>query len=563
MSPQPKKPQSELRCTGIVIQVGPPDMDPREAFDLAVRAVERHLVGEWGVMPLSESFNDFHVSRWSGRDLPIGQAWDLSTKLAADRDVACAEPAFRSPGIEPDPKIHLTSYEARAASFLPSGEPLPCAKDNPVWSLQISGIDDAWNLPLPDHGDGKRFGKHIVIAHPDTGYTRHDEIWHPKPKKRRILAARGYDYEDDDWDATDPLDGSFPGHGTSTASVIMSDHNPSANADWVSGAAPKAKLIPYRVADSVIHFDFTNVALAIHEAVDQGCHIISMSLGGPFPSRFLERAIDRAISNGIIVLAAAGNVWPWVVYPARYDQVLAVAAHNCRAKPWSSSAGGSQVDISAPGESVWCAETLSQANQPYVVRMGSGTSFAVATVAGACALWLAYHSRKRLIKKYGAGRLASVFRELLLTKGFERPPGWNTGKHGVGILRADRLLEAKLPATAPAAGLAAMALRAPRPAPQSTERLADYLPDADRPRLQSVMAQQLRTPPENLNALLEQLGDEFLFHVATNPALRNAIHTAASPQASLSATAARRGLSRNTTLLSNASRSLRQQMGLR
>jgi hypothetical protein len=94
------------------------------------------------------------------------------------------------------------------------------------------------------------------------------------------------------------------------------------------------------------------------------------------------------------------------------------------------------------------------------------------------------------------------------------------------------------------------------------EQLADYLPDADRPRLQSVMAHQLRTQPENLNALLEQLGDEFLFHVATNPALRNAIHTAASPQASLSATA-RRGLSRNTALRSNASRSLRRQMGLR
>ena len=76
------------------------------------------------------------------------------------------------------------------------------------------------------------------------------------------------------------------------------------------------------------------------------------------------------------------------------------------------------------------------------------------------------------------------------------------------------------------------------------------------------MAGQLRTRPENLDDLLGQLGDELLFHVATNPALRNAIHGAASPQASLSATA-RRGLSRNTMLLSNASRSLRRQMGLR
>lgn len=552
----------ETVCTGIVIQVGPPGIDPSRAFELALDLVSRRLSGEWGVMPFSDNFNDFHVSRWSGRPLPIGRAWDLAETLAADREVVSAEPAFRCPGLEPDPqdrKRHLTSYEARAAAIFPSKE-LPCAKDNPIWSIQNAGIDRAWKLRLPDHGKGNRFGKGIVVAHPDTGFTRHDEIWHRNPKKRRVLAAKGYDYEDDDSDATDPLDGPFPSHGTSTASVIMSDHNPSSSTAWVSGAAPKAKLIPFRVSDSVIHFDFTNVALAIHAAVDGTAHVISMSLGGPFPSRFLERAIDRAIRHGLIPLAAAGNIWPWVVYPARYEQVIAVAASNCRKKSWSRSAGGSTVDISAPGESVWRAETERDSSDPFVVGTGSGTSYAVATAAGVCALWLAYHSRKRLIKKFGRERLASVFRELLVTEGFEKPPGWKPDTYGVGILRADRLLRAPLPKTAPAAGLVPMALRAPRRAPSQLVQIAEYFPDRDRSHLRPILANLLRVPPDELDSVLERHGDELIFHVAINPALRNSIHAAAKPRATMSASR-RHGIGRNTMLRKNASRSLRRQMG--
>ena len=547
-----------LRCTGIVIQVGPPGADPTSAFELAVSVVERHLDGEWAVTALSKHFNDFHVSPWSGRSLPIGRAWDLSERLTADRDVANAEPAFRTPGLEPAPEEReniLAPYEITASAVKPDKGDLPCARDNPLWSLELAGIDKAWQLPLPPHGKGKRFGARIKVAHPDTGYTKHDEIWNPKPRKRRVLAREGYDFEDDDFDATDPLDGLFAGHGTGTASVIMSNHNPSPTATWVSGVAPKSQLIPYRVSASVLHFDFTNVAQAIHAAIDQKAHIISMSLGGPIPSRFLERAIDRAVAKGIIVLAAAGNVWPWVVYPARYESVLSVAAVNCLKKPWSKTASGSAVDISAPGESVWRAATLPDSPDPYYVGMSSGTSYAVASVAGACALWLAYHGRKRLIKKYGAANLVSVFREILLTRGFEKPAGWKTDKHGVGILRADRLLEAPLPGTPPAVELA------PLPPPTSLERMSDYFPADDRPLLRGVLAPMLRVHPEELDAELARHGNELAFHLATNPALRKAVHGAASPRAESSA-AVRRTTVDNTELRKNASRALRRKMGL-
>jgi subtilisin family serine protease len=76
----------------------------------------------------------------------------------------------------------------------------------------------------------------------------------------------------------------------------------------VYGAAPEVRLIPYRVSDSVVHFDFTNLTQALYRARDQKCDLVSMSLGGPWAGRSLSRAVDTLVAADIILLAAAGNV---------------------------------------------------------------------------------------------------------------------------------------------------------------------------------------------------------------------------------------------------------------
>ena len=103
-------------------------------------------------------------------------------------------------------------------------------------------------------------GYGVLVAHPDTGHTRHPQI-----DNTRLLAEYGYNFEEGNGDPLDRMTGSYPGHGTATASVIM------ANAMPVYGAAPQVRLIPYRVSDSVIHFDFTNLSQALYRARDQGC----------------------------------------------------------------------------------------------------------------------------------------------------------------------------------------------------------------------------------------------------------------------------------------------------
>jgi hypothetical protein len=41
----------------------------------------------WEVIPFSKNTNNFHVSPWSGREIPIGPVWELSEQLASDRDL--------------------------------------------------------------------------------------------------------------------------------------------------------------------------------------------------------------------------------------------------------------------------------------------------------------------------------------------------------------------------------------------------------------------------------------------------------------------------------------------
>ena len=77
--------------------------------------------------------------------------------------------------------------------------------------------------------------------------------------------------------------------------------------------------------------------------------MISISLGGPLPSPALRHAVRRATDAGTIVLAAAGNQVRVVVFPAAFEETIAVAASTFTDEEWSGSSRGDAVDITAPG----------------------------------------------------------------------------------------------------------------------------------------------------------------------------------------------------------------------
>jgi hypothetical protein len=350
-------------------------------------------------------------------------------------------------------------------SFGGDEEGLPGTED-PKWALENLRIPQAWAR------SGKR-GEGVVVAQPDTGITKHPEL---KPGLDTTLER---DLLDNDADATDPLTKRWwwmdnPGHGTSTASVVIS-RDPG-DADVIVGSAPAASLVPLRSNRSVVLVFDGDVARAVEYARAIGSHVITMSLGGVGFSPALRAAIDAAIRDGILVLAAAGNQVGFVVAPANYEEVIAVAASNIQDQPWSGSSHGPAVDITAPGESVHVARVEKDPTGAprYSTGLGSGTSFAVALTAGVAALWLAHHGRDALIAKYGKANLQAVFANTL-QRTARRPEAWNPSEYGPGIVDADALLAAALPVAVPTAESGAEL--APADAISAAERLAAYLPN--------------------------------------------------------------------------------------
>ncbi len=297
----------------------------------------------------------------------------------------------------------------------------------PMWALDAMRVPQAWALSearqRPDRGAG------VIVAQPDTGITRHVEL-------DGISSVPGFDVLDNDPDPTDPLAGGFgdnPGHGTGTASVVVS-----LSPGRVTGSAPRAQHMAIRAIESVIRITQVSVAQAIDWATEHGAHVITLSLGG-LPSFSLLRALRRAVQADVIVLAAAGNCVGTVVWPARYDECIAVAGVDVRAARWRGSCHGAAVDISAPGENVFHATTPAGTDQ------GQGTSYSVALTAGVAALWLAHHGRANLIAAARARRetLQTMFQRLVGATA-RRPAGWDSTDMGAGIVDAQALLGADL-----------------------------------------------------------------------------------------------------------------------
>lgn len=380
------------------------------------------------------------------------------------------------------------------------------------WALDAIRCREAWQLP-PEPG-GASQGESIFIAHPDTGYTDHRDA-----RADTFDLRRDRDFLANDDDALDPLDTWTarplvnPGHGTSTASVLAARKVSS-----IEGVAPKATIVPLRTTKSVVQVFDSDVARAVDYARQIGAHVVSMSLGGT-GFRGLREAIDLAVSEGLIVLAAAGNVVRFVVAPANYPNCIAVAAINADDAPWDGSSAGKKVAISAPGESVWVAtyrfETPSGPHP--ILRRHHGTSFAVAHVAGAAALWLAHHGREALIKRYGRHRLQAVFLHLIATRGRRRPGGWDGRNYGAGVLDAEALLKAPLPDGTEVDSMAPeLALEAATTTPAG-ERVAVLFPDLTPDELEERLAALFGVRGEALSGKLDRFEAELVRMFSERP----------------------------------------------
>jgi thermitase len=213
----------------------------------------------------------------------------------------------------------------------------------------------------------------IIIAILDTGV----DFDHPDLDDK--IFSNGYDFVNDDSDPTDDH-----GHGTLVAGIAAAETN---NGEGIAGVAWNCKILPIKIADAAGSVDVATEILGIERAVQNGAHVINLSIAGPGYSQPERDAIRDAYNNGVVVVGAAGNVGGGTEYPAAYDECMAVAATDIDDLRTDWSNYGPEIDVAAPGEGIiGPVPTWYWGPGSFPYASGDGTSMSAPHVAGLAAL---------------------------------------------------------------------------------------------------------------------------------------------------------------------------------
>jgi serine protease len=336
----------------------------------------------------------------------IGDVWVLSV----DTPQLPARLAQMAEALQEDSDVQYADPVKRAFAKAAPNDPLYPRQ----WSLSdpLSGVNAEYAWALQPASSS------VVVAVVDTGILPHPDL------EGRVLA--GYDFISDpasarDGDARDPnprdegtwgsasecgfAEGSFF-HGLFVAGQIAANTN---NGIGIAGITTGAKILPVRVLgqcgagtfDDILAAILWSSGVAIADVPPNAnpAKVINLSLGGYGAcDQSVQAAVDDALAQGTVVVAAAGNESADVqdFTPANCSGVITVAAHARDANLTSYSNFGRGVSLSAPGGdlpidglivSTSNDGTTVPQNPSYIAA--AGTSFAAPLVSGTAALMLA------------------------------------------------------------------------------------------------------------------------------------------------------------------------------
>ena len=230
----------------------------------------------------------------------------------------------------------------------------PSEKEIP-WGVKRVNAAAAWDLTA---------GKGVKVAVVDTGVDYNHPDLAPNYKGGYNAVTPG----------ASPLDDQ--GHGTHVSGTIaaVKDNN------GVVGVAPAVDLYGVKVLDKNGSGQYSWIVAGIEWAIQNGMHVINMSLGGGSGTEAMKQVMTKAHEAGVTVVCAAGNDSGPVNYPAKYPQAIAVSASDSSDKIASFSSRGAEIAIIAPGVSVYSTKK----GGGYTSM--SGTSMACPHAAGLAAL---------------------------------------------------------------------------------------------------------------------------------------------------------------------------------
>lgn len=265
-------------------------------------------------------------------------------------------------------------------------------------------------------------GKNVTVAIIDTGIAPHADLIYPKNK---IVGFKDFvnnktKYYDDN------------GHGTHCAGILAGSGYSSKGK--YKGIAPEANILSIKVLDENGNGNTSDILSTVQWIIENKdvfkTRIINFSLGAiaQYKERRdpLVKAANRAIENGLIVIAAVGNSGPMrntILSPATSRYVISVGALDDRDTSFGdvesiaefSSRGPTldrirKPDLIAPGVDIM---SLSNKNLNGYTTL-SGTSMSAPMVSGAAALLLNenpnyshYDIKKRLLNACSKIRASS------------------------------------------------------------------------------------------------------------------------------------------------------------
>lgn len=262
-------------------------------------------------------------------------------------------------------------------------------------------------------------------------------------------------------------------HGTHVTSSILGYNFRGSS---INGAAPMATIIPVKVLNqngsgwsSVIARGIVYITdLKVSGALGTNPVVINMSLGGSVLDAVEQAAIDYAVSEGVIIVASAGNSGTnGMGYPGAYPPVISVAASGWIGE-WTAPSWWYAVDVpdptdpddyyitdfssrAKPGQDLDVAAPGSWVLGPYQVNSGQlsyyylgGTSMASPHVAGIVALMAQKFpgldaSQAEAILTGAAITLPAGCRTIMSPYGVEEVC-WEDDATGSGLITADAAL---------------------------------------------------------------------------------------------------------------------------
>jgi subtilisin family serine protease len=170
-------------------------------------------------------------------------------------------------------------------------------------------------------------GAGVMVGLLDTGVdSTHPALAHAVLTERCIVAGAALSVKGPvNWGEADSA---RAGHGTHVAGIICA----APGFGGPQGMAPKAQVASYRVfpdnptgAKPAENYDVID---AIRSAIEDGCHIVNLSIeGAGLKEDGVRSAISDAWRQGVVCIAAAGNGWGLPVsYPAALPLCIAVTA---------------------------------------------------------------------------------------------------------------------------------------------------------------------------------------------------------------------------------------------